>query len=147
MSNGLDQMVNLFTGNGLIYLRMLIHQSLKSSISISPEKREPGIMLFRLFLFRELIAEKKFQLSDFVPISEKEFNISANITLFRKVGKKTGKKIGEGTVFTIKKKAKVRAIVDLGNLDEYLEDELKFRLEWIGPNSKSFYTKKIYTFT
>ncbi len=116
--------------------------SLKSSISISPEKREPGSYLIRLFLFRELIAEKKFQLSDFVPISEKEFNISANITLFRKIGKKTGKKIGEGTVFTIKKKAKVRAIVDLGNLDEYLEDELKFSVKWSGPNSKSFYTKK-----
>ncbi len=75
-------------------------------------------------------------------VAEKEFNISANITLFRKIGKKTGKKIGEGTVFTIKKKAKVRAIVDLGNLDEYLEDELKFRFEVDGPDSKSFYTKK-----
>ena len=30
----------------------------------------------------------------------------------------------------------------MGNLDEYLEDELKFSVKWSGPNSKSFYTKR-----
>ena len=57
--------------------------------------------------------------------------------------KKTGKIIGAGTVFTIKKKAKVRAIIDLENRDDYLDNELKFKVEWIGPDSNSFYSKLI----
>ncbi len=35
---------------------------LKSSISISPDKRQPGEYLLQVYLFRELIAEKKFSL-------------------------------------------------------------------------------------
>jgi hypothetical protein len=117
--------------------------TLKSSISITPEKRLPGNYLVRFFLFRELIAEKKFELRDEVIITGKEFDITANIILYRKIGKKTGKMIGAGTVFTIKNKAKVRAIIDLKNRDDYLNNELKFKVEWIGPDSNSFYSKKI----
>ncbi|RKY91391.1 MAG: hypothetical protein DRQ01_07765, partial [Ignavibacteriae bacterium] len=117
--------------------------TINSSISITPAKRQQGSYKVRFFLFRELIAEKKFELRDFVPITGKEFDITANITLCRKVGKKTGKRIGAGTVFTIKKKAKVRAIIDLENRDDYLDKELKFKVEWIEPNGKSFYRKKI----
>jgi hypothetical protein len=116
--------------------------TLKSSISITPEKRQPGIYSVRFFLFRELIAEKKFELRDEVIITGKEFDITANIILYRKMGKKTGKMIGAGTVFTIKNKAKVRAIIDLKNRDDYLNNELKFKVEWIGPDSNSFYSKK-----
>jgi hypothetical protein len=36
--------------------------TLKSSISISPDKRQPGEYLLQVYLFRELIAEKKFRL-------------------------------------------------------------------------------------
>ena len=114
-----------------------------SSISITPAKRQQGSYKVRFFLFRELIAEKKFELLDYVTITGKEFDITANITLYRKVGKKTGKRIGAGTVFIIKKKAKVRAIIDLENRDDYLNKELKFKVEWIEPNGKSFFTKKI----
>jgi len=117
--------------------------TINSSISITPAKRQQGSYKVRFFLFRELIAEKKFELRDFVPITGREFDITANITLCRKVGKKTGKRIGEGTVFTIKKKAKVRAIIDLENRDDYLDNKLKFKVEWIEPNGKSFYKKKI----
>lgn len=35
---------------------------LTSSISISPDKRLPGKYIIRIYLFRELIAEKKFEL-------------------------------------------------------------------------------------
>ena len=117
--------------------------TINSSISITPEKRQPGNYIVRFFLFRELIAEKRFELRDYVPITGKEFDITANITLCRKVGKKTGKRIGAGTIFTIKKKAKIRAVIDLENRDDYIGNELKFKLSWIGPNGKSFYTKKI----
>jgi len=125
---------------------LLQHDSsstINSSISITPGKRQQGCYNVRLFLFRELIAVKRFELRDYVPMTGIEFDITANITLCRKVGKKTGKRIGEGTVFTIKKKAKVRAIIDLENRDEYLDHEMKFKIEWIGPNGKSFYKKKI----
>jgi hypothetical protein len=117
--------------------------TINSSISITAEKRQPGSYNVRLFLFRELIAEKRFQLRDYVPITGKEFDITANIILCRKVGKKTGKRIGAGTIFTIKNKAKVRAIIDLENRDDYLDNELKFKVEWIEPNGKSFYRKRI----
>lgn len=117
--------------------------TLKSSISITPEKRQPGIYTVRFFLFRELIAEKKFELRDEVIITGKEFDITANIILYRKMGKKTGKMIGAGTVFTIKNKAKVRALINLNNRDDYLNNELKFKVDWIGPDSNSFYSKKI----
>ncbi|NNG26910.1 MAG: hypothetical protein HKM87_05250 [Ignavibacteriaceae bacterium] len=117
--------------------------TINSSISITPGKRKQGIYKVRFFLFRELIAEKRFELRDYVPITGKEFDITANITLCRKVGKKSGKRIGAGTVFTIKNKAKVRAILDLENREDYLDKELKFKVEWIGPNGKSFYRKKI----
>jgi hypothetical protein len=117
--------------------------TINSSISISPEKRQPGIYTVRFFLFRELIAEKKFELRADAPITGEEFNLTADIILYRKMGKKTGKMIGAGTVFTIKNKAKVRAIIDLKNRDDYLNNELKFKVEWIGPDSNSFYRKMI----
>jgi hypothetical protein len=116
--------------------------TISSSISITPEKRQPGNYTVRFFIFRELIAEKKFELRDEIILTGKEFDIKANIILYRKIGKKTGKRIGEGAVFTIKKKAKVRAIIDLENRDDYLNDELRLKVEWIGPDSNSFYSKK-----
>jgi len=117
--------------------------TLSSSISVTPENRQPGNYLIRLFLFRELIAEKNFNLRNYVPITGKEFDIKGNIILYKKIGKKTGKKIGEGTVFTIKKNEKVRASIELEKRNDYLDRELKFNLEWIGPDSNSFYSKEI----
>ena len=117
--------------------------TINSSISITPEKRQSGNYIVRFFLFRELIAEKKFELHDEVIITGKEFDISADITLYRKIGKKTGKMIGAGTVFNIKKNEKVRAIINLENRDDYLNNELKFKVGWIGPDSNSFYRKEI----
>lgn len=69
--------------------------------------------------------------------------ISAKITLCRRVSKKTGKRIGAGTVFNIKDKAKVRALVDLINVENQSYPELIFHLDWIGPNDRSFFRKGI----
>jgi hypothetical protein len=54
-------------GNSFYKKRIEISQddsleSITSSISISPQKRQTGNYSVRLYLFRELIAEKKFQL-------------------------------------------------------------------------------------
>ena len=118
--------------------------TITSSISISPDKRQPGAYLLRIYLFRELIAEKKFELraeSQVTPSQEE--GITANIILYRNVDKKTGKRIGEDTVFTIKDKAKIRAFIDLANRYAYGNMELMFLLDWIGPNGSSFYRKQI----
>jgi len=45
---------------------------LTSSITISPDKRQPGYYSLRVYLFRELIAEKKFEL----------INVTSNSTTF-----------------------------------------------------------------
>jgi hypothetical protein len=142
-----------------------------SSISISPPKRKVGKYSVRVYLFRELIAEKKFQLVKSIPESEtvktknssekkikseknvevqkstkpkvKTEIVKANIILCRKVSKKSGKPIGEGTIFMIKEKAKVKAIVNFEKQDIKTNEQLKFYFKWIGPDGKSFYKKRV----
>lgn len=139
--------------------------SIKSSISTSPPKRNAGEYTVRVYLFRELIAEKKFQLVDWfqdsVTVKKKSKSdkkvevqksikpqvktetIEANILLCRKVSKKTSKPIGVGTVFTIKDKAKVKAIVSFKKQDIKTDEQMKFYFNWIGPDGKSFYKKHV----
>lgn len=148
--------------------------SITSSISISPQKRKIGIYMVRIYLFRELIAEKKFRLVESHPDSQtvkkkdssikkikpnkkadveksKKLNvkteiIKADIVLCRKVSKKSGKPIGAGNVFTIKEKAKIRAIVSFEKQEIKTNEQMNFYFNWIGPNGKSFYKKRvIYT--
>ena len=70
-------------------------------------------------------------------------NIEANILLCRKVSKKTGKPIGSGTTFTIKDKARVKAIVSFKKQDIKTNEQMKFYFNWIGPDGKSFYKKRV----
>jgi len=118
--------------------------TLTSSISISPNIRPPGNYILKLYLHRELIAEKKFILLPeeiITPLVGDE--IKAQITLYRKKSKKTGKLIGEGTTFKIKKKRNIRAIIDINNRFGYGNRELKFRVKWIDENGETIYQKKI----
>ncbi|HEY6435601.1 MAG TPA: hypothetical protein VIY47_03360, partial [Ignavibacteriaceae bacterium] len=148
--------------------------SITSSISISPKKRKVGNYIIRIYLFRELITEKKFHLVESLPDSQivkkkdssKKKNksenkveveksikpmikteiIKADIILCKKISKKSGKPIGEGNVFTIKDKANVRAIVNIEKQEIKTNEQFKFYLKWIGPDGKSFYNKRvIYT--
>ncbi len=119
-------------------------QTLKSSISISPNIRVPGKYTLYLYLDRELIAEKKFELLPEVnvtPLVGEE--ITADITLYRKTSKKTGKLIGEGTVFKIKKKRNIRALITIQNRFGYGDRELKFKINWTTEEGKQFYQKRI----
>ena len=122
--------------------------TLISSINISPDKRQPGYYFLRVYLFRELIAEKSFTLTatnkdstniDYQKIAD---NIKAEVTFCKSLSKKTGKTIGEGKVFTIKNKAKVLAIVNLKEIDTGSNQPLTFFADWIAPNDSSFYRKK-----
>ncbi len=158
------------TGNSFYKKRIDISSTdssskIKSSISTSPQKGEVGNYIIRVYLFRELIAEKKFQLVETLPNSTtvkkknksekkvevqksikpkvKTDNIEANILLCRKVSKKTGKPIGSGTTFTIKDKARVKAIVSFKKQDIKTNEQMKFYFYWIGPDGKSFYKKRV----
>jgi hypothetical protein len=115
-----------------------------SSISIDSTARQPGKYLFQVYYFRELIAEKKFELisssKDTIPLAEK---IAAKITFFGKMDKKTGIRSEEDTAFILKKKGWIHATVGFGNPLPFEDEELKFKLEWIGPDDSSFYRKQI----
>lgn len=113
--------------------------SLISSISVSPEKRMPGEYKLRVYLFRELIAEKQFELR---PETEVE-KPSAAIIFYKSLDKETGVMNGVDTVFEIKKKGILRAQISLAGIDVYKDTELPVRLEWTGPDGKDFYSKKI----
>ena len=125
----------------------------------------------RIYLFRELIAEKHFHLEKFVKKSKqikkeekpkKKFKsqkkdgnkkiikpkvtkeiLNASIVLCRKISKKTGKPIGAGNKFTIKEKAKVKAIVTFEKPGIKPNEQMKFYFNWIGPDGKIFYKKRI----
>jgi len=109
-----------------------------SSVSVAPGKRQAGEHLMRVYLFRELIAEKRFYL---LPEPEME-KVSANIIFYKSMDKETGEMKGIDTVFEIKKKGILRAQVDLSRLHIYQDEELPFRLEWYGPDGESFYSKR-----
>ena len=142
-----------------------------SSISISPAKRKVGKYLVRLFLFRELIAEKYFHLDNSVKDSnsvnkkkivkkknvpeKKNLNkkkikpevtkesLNASIILCKKLSKKTGKPIGAGEKFIVKEKSQVKAIVNFDKPDIKTNEQMKFYFNWIGPDGKIFYKKRI----
>jgi len=118
--------------------------TLISSLSISPEKRQPGEYNFRVYLFRELIAEKKFKLRpEYQYTSSDVENILNKITLCRTIDKETGAPIGVDSVFIIKENGKVRAIADLKNLDVFGDRELKFSFDWMDESGKSFFRKEV----
>lgn len=118
--------------------------TISSSVSISPEAREEGDYKLRIYYFRELIAEKEFEiLPKFQFDSVHGDELTTKITLYRKKSKKTGKLIGEGTSFKIKNKAKVRALIEIENRFAYGKQELVFSYDWIGPDGKSFYGKRL----
>lgn len=114
-----------------------------SSISISPEKRQPGKYAFRVLLFDEKIAEKWFEiLPKPVFVTERKPDIGAKITFCKKIDKETGTPVDENTVFTIGENENVRAVVEFANRNAFKNLELKFRFDWIGPDGKSFYKKQ-----
>jgi hypothetical protein len=118
--------------------------TINSSIAISPDKRQPGNYLLQLYLYRELIAEKRFILRPEYKITASDIdNISASITLCRTIDKETGNLIGVDSVFIIREKAKVRAFVDMVNPGILSYQEFKFYFDWTDSSGISFYRKDI----
>lgn len=114
--------------------------TLISSISISHEVREPGEYLLKLYYFRELIAEKKFTL--IAMLDPNEDDVTAALTLCKRIDKETGLPVDVDSVFKIRKKGKVQLLANLGNLPVDDDEELKFRIEWIDAQGNSFFKKK-----
>ena len=128
-----------------IYLKEVTLQAgdsscnLESSVSSSPAFREPGKYSLRVYLFRELIAEKYFEFRNESDIEK----IKADIVFFKNIDKETGAMNGVDTVFEIKKKGILRAKIDLSGLNSFKDEVLPFRMEWYGPDGESFYDKKV----
>ncbi len=114
--------------------------SILSSISISPGTRQPGKYWLRIYFFRELIAEKQFELIPWAPSPDHE--IKAVITLCQKVDIESGRPVMADSAFRIRKKGKVHALVDLDNLPTDDDVEYKFLIEWIESDTNTFFRKK-----
>jgi hypothetical protein len=118
--------------------------TISSSISISPEKRQAGEYILKVYLYRELIAEKHFELVDeskaggLLPGA-----IVSKIIFFGSKDKNTGELTASDSTFTLGEKERVFASIDLKNHRSYADGELKFKLDWIGPDGESFYRKPI----
>ena len=122
--------------------------SFSSSISASPNKRQPGKYNLRIYLFEKLISEKSFELvkteKKEKPISKtKSENLSARIIFCEKISKKTGLPINPDSVFTLKDKRKLRAVIYIEKTDTSGKVQKNFLIDWIDPDNNSFYNKKV----
>jgi len=117
---------------------------ISSTISILPATRQPGNYKIQLYFFRELIAEKNFELfPEFSPASFYRDKNQPQIVLLKKADRKTGNGIDGDAVFEIGKKEKVHALFNLGDRMDYGARELLFRFEWYGEDTIAFYRKRI----
>jgi len=119
--------------------------TVRSSFSLKPEKRKPGIFRVNLYFFKQLIASKQFTVmpeEKKQTESDKRLNIGPiPITLYRKIDKTTGEKTDPGTVFTIQKGEKVFAHIDLSKAKISGNEEVSIR--WINPDKSSFFKKNM----
>ena len=117
---------------------------LKSSISLSPMNRRPGIYTVRLYYFRERISEKQFELvPKFLPgiLAEIAQSGRLDVSCFRSV-QKSGDPEND-SVFIIAHKSNIKAKYKILNRKVFGRRELQFRYEWVGPDGKTFYAKTI----
>ncbi|MEJ2104860.1 MAG: hypothetical protein P8X47_09825, partial [Ignavibacteriaceae bacterium] len=110
--------------------------------------RQPGKYSLCIYLFDKLIGEKDFEL---VKAEKKEKtaskieskNLHARIIFGEKISKKTGLPIKPDTIFTLMYNRKLRAVIYIEKSDSSVKVQKSFLIEWIGPDNKSFYTKKV----
>lgn len=116
----------------------------KSYISSSPASRMPGRYCVEFYYFRERVATKYFTLQPAFDLTDHRGELETEIALYRGVSRKTGKRVGEGTEFTLRKKRKVRALIEIDNNLENINGDLFFKVRWIGPDGKSVYSKEFH---
>jgi len=109
-----------------------------SAFSIAPELREAGKYKLRMFLYRQLVMEKEFEL---LPQYKSDSSAQNSIDLFTRKSKKTGKLLDAGTHFSIMKKGWVKAIVKLNKPAGFQDRELLYFIDWTDANDKILYRK------
>ena len=118
-------------------------KSLKTAIPISEDKRERGKYTLNMFLNDSLLETKNFELIPEFPDYSPEVikKIKPGLSLYRKKSKKTGKLIGEGDSFQIKKGRKVRADIRFSNLKKIKDPQPEGKIIWKNPRGKTIYTQ------
>lgn len=122
---------------------------IKSAISIEPGKRDTGNYRVRIYLFRELIAEKIFLLSSLNIDSLKLFSnnfsnrLSTDITIADKYNKNKRMPNDTVNVFYLNNKGRIYASVNLVNRNLFPKTEIESELTWSDPHDSVFYTKQI----
>ncbi|MGD8396845.1 MAG: hypothetical protein PVF43_15355 [Candidatus Eiseniibacteriota bacterium] len=67
-----------------------------------------------------------------------------SITFCRKISSRTGRPIGESQEFTMRPRARVRALIELtGMASPDSPRPLMFHLVWVGPDDHEIYTKRV----
>ncbi len=115
--------------------------SILSSVSLSPASRQPGIYWLKVYYFRELIAEKQFELVPWASLPEEE--VKAKIILSSKIDKESGMPVMVDSAFRIRKKGRIHATVNIDNLPTDDDVEFKFRVEWFEVDTSSFFKKRV----
>lgn len=116
---------------------------IQSSISISPGRREPGNYILKLYWFRALIASKRFIL---LPANSINPSLASRILpkiSFCSKTANTGECLQADSVFTIRNKSWVKAVVNISGESALSHEETQYQLEWIGWDGKAFYSKTI----
>jgi hypothetical protein len=70
-------------------------------------------------------------------------NISAKIMFSRFIGQKSGRQWAISDVFPLKENENVYAVINLDNRHNFKDNELMFHIDWVGPDGKSVYLKRI----
>jgi hypothetical protein len=122
---------------------------LKSVISAETGRRDTGEYKLRVYLFRELIAEKSFSLTSYNVDSARIFSkinpgkIAVEILTGRDFDKNSGMPEDTASVFTIKDDARIYAGIRIQNQEIYRGKELAVEIEWTDSKDISFFGKTI----
>ncbi len=120
---------------------------INSAISIPPDRRKAGEYKFRVYLFRELVAEKNFKLVNYNADSAVVFPanyahpVSASIVLGSGYDRDNLIVKDTATVFEIKNNGKVYSGIKLINKEFYARKEFAGEIAWCGEDGKPFYSK------
>jgi hypothetical protein len=116
--------------------------ALQSSISLSPDRRQPGIYRLKVYYFRELIAMKSVELLPPLSLnSQLAGHFSPEITFCTGIDRKSGDRLGVDSVFNIQETKRIHAFIDFAHNNDHSLSALSFRIEWIAPDSTVFFSK------
>jgi hypothetical protein len=116
-----------------------------SSISITPELRTPGEYKLRIYYFRELIAEKEFELlPEFDPTLYNLEALKENLVVCKDIEKITGELSGVDSIFHQSETGSIWASFKLDNSFRVDLDELLYRFDWYEKGDmEAFYSKTL----